>query len=1442
MGDTDCPLCNQQFSTEEELTSHKNQSHSEFTEMYGQEDRGTDSILNKVANLAGGETDEQDAEKPDDDLILPPKDKSKPWYGRVDLPAEENDEVETGWQDPDTGELTQKRPKKMSYIDPDNEYGKGYREDLYGKLDEVSKVAKYIRGKERYAKETTDAEVLDFFSPPEEDDFAKCDICGEKYPGGDTEGMRQHLLNKHINTIKESRAKAREIGSMETPLTPQVDTPQTPQIGTPQLPEQPTGATEETDEYEVDVDEYTKTGEPVQDIPKDKRADEEVDDYSETCPECGKVFDNPADAGSHAVRHDNERYSEEGGAGSGPTGGTPALLPEQAARANTDYDAFKPTPRGDRLQTDPALSRMTEEAPEDEKLKRLEEVWYKVSTETRTKIFESLGITQGDAYILAGLEYQYITEAVKKDIVKEAEYDFNEEEDKLEKYSRVNEEDDEEEEELNEAYSFTYDLEKNHRSKDFKKKDLICTRCNESFYNSKDRNVHFNEVHMDANEYELPDQCPFCQEIIKEPETLDWHMQQEHGAHVASQYTQTGIQGAMADTDDFGIDQDFYNESRKRAKEDVTFGGDYQQRIDNAWNDWNNGPLLTDADAEKDPTNYMNTVNWWHYAESHGLTKEEADQKMKQETGESRAREAVPSDDQVVQDWWQLISEAGGDGDYMSKAMVNGPDNSPNWESGDPIMWDEFSSSQQQALTNAAGGIGGMIERLMSEGWSDYTDEEEDSYESISNIVNESRVTDLKKEIKKLTNFINIASIENPMNMGDKEEELKRLKDELSSLGEAYAREFMVVCPKCSQTYNHLQTGGICEYCGADNRKFYGESRRKAKEIGNWQDDMGQWQDDNINAEIEDAMKYMSNPTDYEQIYERLRFGLGMDDASAMDAMRQNPNSAKVLSLSGINEAKEDFSQFDHEDLFPTDPEGDEWREEGTLMKSNYDMSQQDMNRLYIDTMKEALTRAIQEGGANMNWSYWDDLLNWWTPHTAMFDLPGTKGETPEAQQAFQQAKQEVKNWFRDQKQSISATYPTPTWESKANEASIYGSFVDKYFEEEYVMDQDGMYLCKLCKARMDVGNPDIMHGFSPDEVARQHMKTDHGVTESKATEIDPMTSSLRSWWKTLSLSELEREKSTIEGQMAETERNDPNNVEKISNSYESLRYLDLEIEKRRGGESKANEDDVDSDIHKKAMAKHRLGDDYEEGDKAEEDDGTTIANSGHRSTYSDYSLGKEDEPKDKKNRLDYADKMDQYIEILREEGDNIEPQEFYESKAKEDFDFDAAEPARIKLLLDQYKSGEDWVSDPKRLESEDGSFEGWLSYSKKFNINNQDARKAWSGEAKDRPVVEGPPVKVESQQCFDWEGHEIDCDSGKIIGDGYSKSKAYNKFLNESLVRKLEGKENNADDLMDDLMDEDGNPPDKLGVDDALAYLAKMGIPDEEAKDAVKRFGGSID
>ena len=62
----------------------------------------------------------------------------------------------------------------------------------------------------------------------------------------------------------------------------------------------------------------------------------------------------------------DEKDAEEGGVGSGRKRSTYAPEPEQIARSgDPHYDPYKATPQSQRIQTDPALSRMTEEAPDD---------------------------------------------------------------------------------------------------------------------------------------------------------------------------------------------------------------------------------------------------------------------------------------------------------------------------------------------------------------------------------------------------------------------------------------------------------------------------------------------------------------------------------------------------------------------------------------------------------------------------------------------------------------------------------------------------------------------------------------------------------------------------------------------------------------------------------------------------------------------------------------------------------------------------------------------------------------------------------------------------------------------------------------------------------------------------------------------------------------------
>lgn len=200
------------------------------------------------------------------------------------------------------------------------------------------------------------------------------------------------------------------------------------------------------------------------------------------------------------------------------------------------------------------------------KVDALSESWNVLDKETRAKVFESLGITQGDAYTLANLDWYNLSPQLKKEaseayVKEEDELTIDNDEDLFALHKGLMDKPIKDDKEVNEAYADIYNIEKNHLSPDFKKKALECSRCNEKFYNNKERDIHFNEFHATEQEYHLPEECPFCKELIKEPETLDWHMEHEHGAHIPSTYTQTGIQGAMTGTDFDSLDTDFYSEA-----------------------------------------------------------------------------------------------------------------------------------------------------------------------------------------------------------------------------------------------------------------------------------------------------------------------------------------------------------------------------------------------------------------------------------------------------------------------------------------------------------------------------------------------------------------------------------------------------------------------------------------------------------------------------------------------------------------------------------------------------------------------------------------------------------------------------------------------------------------------------------------------------------------
>lgn len=106
----------------------------------------------------------------------------------------------------------------------------------------------------------------------------------------------------------------------------------------------------------------------------DVRAGEEQVDEENKCENCERAEDFLNDDGlcedcereAGIDRKESERDAYEGGVGSGRKRSTYAPEPEQIARSgDPHYDPYKATPQSQRVQTDPVLSRMTEEAPDD---------------------------------------------------------------------------------------------------------------------------------------------------------------------------------------------------------------------------------------------------------------------------------------------------------------------------------------------------------------------------------------------------------------------------------------------------------------------------------------------------------------------------------------------------------------------------------------------------------------------------------------------------------------------------------------------------------------------------------------------------------------------------------------------------------------------------------------------------------------------------------------------------------------------------------------------------------------------------------------------------------------------------------------------------------------------------------------------------------------------
>ena len=614
-----------------------------------------------------------------------------------------------------------------------------------------------------------------------------------------------------------------------------------------------------------------------------------------------------------------------------------------------------------------------EEGGADEPLSKvdaLSESYRFMSRDKRYSLFESLGFGQGDSAVLAGLEWNELTRPIK---VEASEVYAKEEDVPAEKETG-----EDEEEEENKAYESLYNLEKYHSSPDYKKKNLICNRCNESFYNGRDRDVHFNEVHATGQEYELPDQCPFCKEIIQEPETLDWHMQEQHGAHVASQFTQTGVQGAMADTDfdsleshkrakeffftelfskegsklhcnvcgnEFNSESDIINHLRDDHPDQVSQSESYAKEVtgDYWWGNhvkWESGmdqdflycnhcgqDLYVDASYHGDGSISDENVNEvvQTHMRNHGIT-------------ESYAKEAkweCLDCDQEFDDAGKHQDETGHHNITKKKGVSESratPGFDTNCTDGEPHeppaemriggtnLMDTTCVKCGKTINQTGEGSGYWFTPEDHVEW-DRAINNLDEYGNVirESYAHESRATDLKKEIREQKEYINMASFENPMNMGDAEDKLHNLESELESLGGE----------ELEGTEEEGQEGegddvNLDDYWDEDSKGNLVPSKKQSDYKKNITDSVHGWEGEGGHQDLDDTTQYPDDPEDPEEEQEKVEEG-------GPGSGRTPEDFDKQLDDQYPNRVKDDTIDKDEEEFMAKDwanpPTDEQWEQ-----------------------------------------------------------------------------------------------------------------------------------------------------------------------------------------------------------------------------------------------------------------------------------------------------------------------------------------------------------------------------------------------------------------------------------------------------------------------------------------------------------------------------------
>jgi len=142
-------------------------------------------------------------------------------------------------------------------------------------------------------------------------------------------------------------------------------------------------------------------------------------------------------------------------------------------------------------------------------------------------------------------------------------------------------------------------------------------------------------------------------------------------------------------------------------------------------------------------------------------------------------------------------------------------------------------------------------------------------------------------------------------------------------------------------------------------------------------------------------------------------------------------SSEDIMPLSELKEASTEI-----QDIYPTDPVGDDLRDNPNLSDYHYNMDASQMYDLYVDTMKKHLGDYTRNATPE-KLQRAKELLDGWSQNTMIFDMPNSKRNSPEGIKEFTHAKHFVQMWLDSWIQTVSGTMPDPSWESKASEASV---------------------------------------------------------------------------------------------------------------------------------------------------------------------------------------------------------------------------------------------------------------------------------------------------------------------------------------------------------------------------------------------------------------------